>query len=275
VLPAGRRPERRCAADHAVHDDIPDNVAAHLTRRSATRTRAIAGRPHRLSSGLDIERSASTPLETRGVYARWDADDQRLRVYSSTQTPTSVRAAIATCLELPFAQVECIAPDVGGGFGVKIMHPWPRSCWCPWAARSSATTSSSPRTAASTSSPPTTNAARSTTIEVGFDDDGRILGLDVRFLHDHGAYIPYGLIVPIITSTQLLGPYRIEHYRVDVPQRCTPTRCRSRPTAGGPAAGLLRDGAHDRRIARDLGKDRTEVRAATSSSPTRCPTTSG
>jgi carbon-monoxide dehydrogenase large subunit len=48
---------------------------------------------------------------------------------------------------------------------------------------------------------------------VGFDDDGRLLGLDVRFWHDNGAYTPYGVIVPIITSTQLLGPYKPGAYR--------------------------------------------------------------
>ena len=52
-------------------------------------------------------------------------------------------------------------------------------------------------------------------VEVGFDDDGRVLGLDVTFWHDNGAYTPYGIIVPIITSTQLLGPYKPGAYRVE------------------------------------------------------------
>ena len=37
----------------------------------------------------------------------------------------------------------------------------------------------------------------------------------MRFLHDNGAYTPYGIIVPIITSTQLLGPYKPGAYRVE------------------------------------------------------------
>jgi 1-aminocyclopropane-1-carboxylate deaminase len=52
-------------------------------------------------------------------------------------------------------------------------------------------------------------------VTVGFDDDGRILALDVRFWHDNGAYTPYGIIVPIITATQLLGPYKPGAYRVE------------------------------------------------------------
>ena len=60
--------------------------------------------------------------------------DRSLRVYSSTQTSTSVRIALAAKLDLPAGQVEVIAPDVGGGFGVKIVHPWPEEVLVPWAA---------------------------------------------------------------------------------------------------------------------------------------------
>jgi carbon-monoxide dehydrogenase large subunit len=74
------------------------------------------------------------PMEGKGVHARWDADDRSLRVYSSTQASTSVRAAIAAKLELSLDKVEVIAPDVGGGFGVKIVHPWPEELLVPMAA---------------------------------------------------------------------------------------------------------------------------------------------
>ena len=91
---------------------------------------AIAAAPHRLALDLRIERSASMPMEGKGVLAHWDADDRTLRVHSSTQTSTSVRLAVAAKLELPPDRVEVITPDVGGGFGVKIVHPGPRRSWC-------------------------------------------------------------------------------------------------------------------------------------------------
>jgi aerobic carbon-monoxide dehydrogenase large subunit len=254
-----------------VHDDVPRNIAADHTQQIGDASAALAGAPHRLSLRFDIERSASTPLEGRGVFARWDGDDQRLRVYSSTQTPTSVRAAVATLLELPFAQVECIAPDVGGGFGVKIMHPWPEEVLVPWAARvlEHEVKFTEDRREHFVSA----NHERGQVqfVEVGFDDDGRVLGMDVRILHDHGAYIPYGLIVPIITTTQALGPYRIEHYRArfesiytnTVP--VTPYR-----GAGRPQGCFLMERTMDR-IAAELGKDRTEVRAVNLIQPEEMP----
>ena len=76
------------------------------------------------------------PMEGKGVLARWDADDQSLLVHTSTQTSTSVRQAIAAKLGLPVDRVEVVTPDVGGGFGVKIVHPWPEEVLVPVGARS-------------------------------------------------------------------------------------------------------------------------------------------
>ena len=54
--------------------------------------------PQSHSGRSEIERSASTPLEGRGVLARWDAEDDSLRVYSSTQTTTVRPAASKTAV---------------------------------------------------------------------------------------------------------------------------------------------------------------------------------
>ncbi len=270
-LPAVVGPERALQADQAVHDDIADNVAAHLEQEIGDARAAIADAAHRLSFRLDIERSASTPMETRGTYARWDADDQRLRLYSSTQAPTSVRAAVAAYLGLDLAQVECIAPDIGGGFGVKIMHPWPEEILVPWVARELGHDVKFTEDRREHFVSANHERAQVHQVEVGFDDEGRVLGLDVEFVHDHGAYIPYGLIVPIITSTQLIGPYKLENYRVtfdSVYTNTTPvTPYRG---AGRPQGCFVMERTIDR-IAAHLGRDRTEVRAANFLQPEELP----
>jgi aerobic carbon-monoxide dehydrogenase large subunit len=271
VLPPVVGPEAAREATHAVHDEIPDNLAARHEQTIGDAGRAIADAPNVLEFRLDIERSASMPMEGRGTLARWDADDQRLRVYSSTQAPTSVRAAVAAFLELPLEQVECITPDVGGGFGVKIVHPWPEEILVPWVARELGHEVKFVEDRREHFVSATHERAQVQQIKVGFDDQGRILGLDVEILHDHGAYIPYGLIVPIITSTQLLGPYRIEQYRVvfdsvytnTVP--VTPYR-----GAGRPQGCFAMERTMDR-IARHLGRDRTEVRSVNMLQPEELP----
>ena len=123
------------AGEVLVHPDVPGNIAAHLVQGDDGVEAALAAAPHLIELDLEIERSASMPMEGKGVYARWDVRDDSLRMYSSTQTSTSVRLAVAARLGLPPSKVECIAPDVGGGFGVKIVHPWPEEVLVPWAAR--------------------------------------------------------------------------------------------------------------------------------------------
>ena len=134
---------------HLVHEDAPGNIAAHMVQENGDVEAALAKAPHTLTLDLSIERSACMPMEGKGVYARWNSEDGELRIYSSTQTTTGVRAAVAAKLDLPLAKVECIAPDVGGGFGVKIMHPWPEEVLVPWAARSDSASAATSRAPAS------------------------------------------------------------------------------------------------------------------------------
>ncbi|MFI6595369.1 aerobic carbon-monoxide dehydrogenase large subunit [Nonomuraea sp. NPDC050536] len=243
-----------------VHDDVPGNVGANLVQEVGSARESIETSPHTLAFRLDIERSASMPLEGRGVYARWDGTD--LRVYSSTQTSTSVRMAVAAALELPLTHVEVIAPDVGGGFGVKIVHPWPEEVLVPWAAMTLGREVKWAEDRREHFISSAHERAQVQYVRVGFDDDGRVLGLEVTFLHDHGAYTPYGIIVPIITSTQLLGPYKIGSYRVEFTSVYTNTvQVTPYRGAGRPQGVFCMERTMDK-IAQYLGKDRTEVRAA-------------
>ena len=259
-LPAVVGVEAARAAEHLVHDDVPGNVAARMVQETGDADAVIDAAPHQLELDLAIERSASMPMEGKGVLAKWDADDRSLTVHSSTQTSTSVRQAIAAKLALPVDRVEVITPDVGGGFGVKIVHPWPEEILVPWAAirlgqpvkwtedrREHFVSSAHER-------------GQLHHVRVGYDDEGRLLGLSVKFWHDHGAYIPYGLIVPIITSTQLLGPYKPGVYRVEFESLYTNTVIVTPYRgAGRPQGCFVMERTMDA-IAADLGLDRTVVR---------------
>ena len=259
-LPAVVGIEAARAAEHLVHADVPGNVAGHLVQSNGDAAAAIAAAPRTLDLDLYIERSASTPLEGRGVLARWDTESRRLRIWTSTQTSTGVRAAVAAKLDLALADVDVITPDVGGGFGVKIVHPWPEEVLVPWAARLldlpvKFTEDRLEHFVASAH-----ERGQRHQVRVGFDDDGRVLGLDVRFWHDNGAYIPYGLIVPIITSTQLLGPYKPGAYRVEFSSLYTNTVIVTPYRgAGRPQGAFVMERTMDA-IAAALGLDRTVVR---------------
>ncbi|MEX0868296.1 MAG: aerobic carbon-monoxide dehydrogenase large subunit, partial [Nitriliruptoraceae bacterium] len=271
VQPAVVGPRTAKIAANAVHDEVADNVAATMTQEIGNPSLAISAAPHRLTFELEIERSASMPMEGRGTYARWDADRGQMRVYSSTQTPTSVRAAVATLLGLPFADVECIAPDIGGGFGTKIVHPWPEEVLVPWSARQLDHDVKFVEDRREHFISATHERGQVHTVDVGFDGDGRVVGLDVRFVHDNGAYVPYGLIVPIITSTQLLGPYRITDYRVTFDSVYTNTvPVTPYRGAGRPQGCFVMERTMDR-IAAELGLDRTVVRERNFITPEEMP----
>ncbi len=247
-------------ADVLVHGDVAGNVAAHLVQEVGDAPAAIAGAPHQLVLHLSVERSASTPLEGKGVYARWDAADGSLRVYTSTQTSTSVRAAVAARLDLPLDKVEVVAPDVGGGFGVKIMHPWPEEVLVPWAARLLGREIKWTEDRREHFVSSAHERGQLQTVRVGFGDDGRLHGLDVQILHDNGAYTPYGIIVPIITATQLLGPYKPGAYRVEFTSLYTNTVIVTPYRGAGRPQGVYAMERTMDRIADFLGLDRTIVR---------------
>jgi len=260
LLPPVVGVERARDGGALVHDDVPGNVAATMVQEVGDAAAAIDTSPRRQRLQLSIERSASMPMEGKGVLARWDADDESLLVHTSTQTSTSVRQAIAAKLSLPVDRVEVVTPDVGGGFGVKIVHPWPEEILVPWASvrlnrpvkwvedrREHFISSAHER-------------GQLHDVTVGYGDDGRITGLSVQFWHDNGAYTPYGLIVPIITSTQLLGPYKPTAYRVEFASLYTNTvMVTPYRGAGRPQGCFVMERVMDA-IAADLGLDRALVR---------------
>ncbi|MDT9594011.1 aerobic carbon-monoxide dehydrogenase large subunit [Nocardioides zeae] len=253
---------KAAAGEELVYDDIPGNAAAVSTQAYGDAASQVADAPHRLQFEWDIERSACMPMEGKGVHARWDAHEEKLTLWTATQTSTGVRGAVSAKLGLDLTQVDVITPDVGGGFGVKIVHPWPEEIMVPWAAirlgRDVKWTEDRREHFVSSAH----ERAQLLTVDVGFDDDGRVLGLEVDILHDHGAYIPYGLIVPINASTQLLGPYRPGAYRVTFTSLYTNTVLVTPYRGAGRPQGVYAMERTMDRIAQYLGKDRLDVRAA-------------
>ena len=182
-----------------------------------------------------------------------------------------MRAAVAAKLDLALTDVDVITPDVGGGFGVKIMHPWPEEVLVPWAARQLLRPVKFTEDRREHFIASAHERAQLHHVTVGFEDDGRIRGLSVRFWHDNGAYVPYGLIVPIVTSTQLLGPYKPDAYRVEFDSLYTNTvLVTPYRGAGRPHGCFVMERTVDA-IAAELGLDRAEVRARNFIQPDEMP----
>jgi carbon-monoxide dehydrogenase large subunit len=243
-----------------VHDDIGTNVCAEYTQRVGDPDAAFARARHVFRERLHLDRGTASPIETRGVVAVWDAKTRSLVVYDSTQAPIPIRNRLAALFELPQNNVRVIAPDLGGGFGPKIMMCYPEEVLVPYAAMLLGRPVKWIEDRRECFVSMNQEREQLHDAEIGVDDDGRIQAVRTRFLHDAGAYIPYGLIVPIVASTQLVGPYRIPNYECTFKAVFTnkvivsPYR-----GAGRPHGCFVMERLMDR-VARELRLDRAEVR---------------
>src|SRR3989442_1379687 len=152
-------------------------------------------------------------METRGLVAEYNAMAGLLTVWASTQAPHQVRQFICELLDLPPHRVRVIAPDVGGGFGAKLIV-CQEGVLIPFLARRCGRPVRWLEDRLEHMLTATQERTQIHTVEVGFDDEGRLLALRDQFVHDTGAYTPRGLVVPLLSASMLGGPYRIPSIEV-------------------------------------------------------------
>ncbi len=195
-----------------VHDQLPSNLAAHAVQRKGDYARARAQAHTVIARRFRYDRGASAAIENRAVVAQWDPHAEELTVWDTTQAPIPIRNGLAQLLGLLESQVRVVAPFVGGGFGPKIMMYYPEEVLIPWAAirlgRPVKWTEDRQENFFAT----TQERGQIHDAELAVTKDGTILGVRDVFLHDTGAYDPYGLTVPINSQCTLLGPYDIPNY---------------------------------------------------------------
>ena len=195
-----------------VHEDVRGNIAAHVRQGRGNYAAARPRADHIISRRFHYDHGASSPIETRGIVANWDARANALTVWDTTQAPVFLRNGLAAMLGLSERQVRVIAPFVGGGFGPKIMLFYPEEVVIPWAAKKLNRPIKWIEDRLEHFFATTQERGQTHDAEIALDVDGRILGVKDVFLHDTGAYNPYGLTVPINSQCTLLGPYVVPNY---------------------------------------------------------------
>jgi aerobic carbon-monoxide dehydrogenase large subunit len=238
----------------------PANVAGGFSEATGDVEAALRAAPRVFELRLGIERSAAMPMEGRAVFARYDADDDRLLVYDSTQVPTGIRSGLARMLGMDPERVEVVAPDVGGAFGMKGMRFYTEEVVVPWAARRLGRPVRWAEDRREQFIGSNHERGQLHEVRAGCDADGRLLALDVSFVHDTGAYLPYGLIVPLNTVAHLQGPYRVPAFRYAFRSVYTNTVPTSPYRGGGRPQGVFVVERVMDRIADELGLDRVDVR---------------
>lgn len=243
-----------------IHDDLGSNLAAHVVQSKGDWETARSQAATVLSRRFLYDRGTAAAIENRGVVADWDSRARRLTVWDTTQAPIPIRNGLAGMLGLSESQVRVIAPFLGGGFGPKIMMFYPEEVLVPWLSMRLGRPIKWIEDREENFYATTQERGQIHDAEIALDRDGVVLGVRDTFLHDNGAYNPYGLTVPINSQCTLLGPYRVPHYRSEFRAVFTNKPIVTPYRGAGRQHGVF---VMERLLdlaARELGIDRTEIR---------------
>ena len=195
-----------------VHDDLESNIAAHLIQEKGDVDAVWRDAAVVIARRFRYDHGYAAPMETRGIVAQWDARAQHLTVWDTTQAPIPIRNGLASRLGLSETQVRVIAPFIGGGFGPKIMMFYPEEMLVPWAAMQLDRPLKWIEDRRESFVAMTHEREQIHDAAIAVTKTGKILALKDSFLHDSGAYIPYGLTVPLNAQCTLLGMYKVPNY---------------------------------------------------------------
>jgi carbon-monoxide dehydrogenase large subunit len=252
------------------HSDLASNVAAVVAMSYGDVEAAFARATHVFEDELFLHRGGAMTLEGRAVLANYDASADMLTVWSATQTPHLCRATLADLFERDLEAIRVIAPHVGGGFGTKAPF-YAEEAVIPAAAMKLGRPVAWQEDRREHFLSATQERDQYWKVAIAVDNKGKILGLSGTLLHDTGAFLPWGIIMPYISATTFPGPYVVPAYRVEATvvftNRVPTTVVRG---AGRPQAVFAMERLMDR-VARELDIDRAELRRRNMIGPEQMP----
>ena len=243
-----------------IHDDLGSNLNAHVIQEKGNYAWAVEQADLVIKRHLSYDRGTAAAMENRGIVATWDAKTEQLTMWDTTQAPIPIRNGIAAMLGLSERQVRVIAPFIGGGFGPKIMMFYPEEVLLAWITKQLNRPIKWIEDRRENFFATTQERGQIHDAEIALTRDGRVLGVKDVFLHDVGAYAPYGLTVPINSQCTLLGQYDVANYYTEFKAVFTNKPLVTPYRGAGRQHGVyvmerLLDAA-----ARELGIDRAEIR---------------
>ena len=222
---------------------------------------AFAAAPHVVSLRLESNRLSANAIEPRGAIGDYNAADDTYTLYSSNQDPHSMRKSLA---ELIFKQSESkfrvVAPDVGGGFGMKA-DAYPEEGPVLWASRRCRRPVKWIASRSESLQGDTHGRDQVVHGEMALDAAGKILAIRARSMHGFGAYVVSAAVAPLVFALRFIpSVYDVKAFHAVTQGVFTNTS----PTgpyrgAGRPEATYLVERLLDRAAA-ELGIDRVEIR---------------
>jgi carbon-monoxide dehydrogenase large subunit len=241
------------------HSHSPHNLLAEFNMGFGDVEAAFASAPHVFRESLWQHRGGSHSIECRGVVAVHDPIQDRLTVWSSTQTPHAAARILCDLLGRDENQLRVIAPDIGGGFGPKLVF-YPEDVSVAVAALLLKRPVKWIEDRYEHFIATTQERDQYWDVEIAVDCDGRIRGVRGALIHDHGAYTARGVNVPYGSAAAMTLCYEVPAYQLNVKLALT-NKVPVTPVrgAGQPQGVFAMERLMDR-VARELGLDRAEVR---------------
>jgi aerobic carbon-monoxide dehydrogenase large subunit len=252
------------------HANVPDNVAAKFALSYGNVSAAFENAHSVVEVALTQQRGSGHAIECRAVLAHFDKPSDKLTIWNAGQLPHVDRRNLEILLRLDPSQLRVIMPDVGGGFGTKALF-YPETAVVAWCALALERPVKWVEDRRENFLAATQERDQYWDLSLALTRDGEILGLRGRLLHDNGAYLPHGIVLPLIAGTTVPGPYVVPNFQLDVTVALTnlvpttPVR-----GAGRPQAVFAMERLMDK-AARALAIDPAELRARNLIKPEQMP----
>ncbi|WP_448539356.1 xanthine dehydrogenase family protein molybdopterin-binding subunit [Roseiflexus sp.] len=258
-LPAVADMEQALRPDAPLLFEGTQNNIDHVWRRKRGDVEAAFADAHRIVKLRMIsQRLAGVPMEGRAVLTAPDPTTGGLTVWTSTQAAHWIRRDLAKMLGMPENQIRVIAPDVGGGFGVKI-GVYPEEAALAALTRRLGIPLRWVETRLEHMQATTHGRAQVAWYEAAVTAEGIVTALRARVIADLGAY-PVSAGIPDLTGMMAVGVYRIP--AVDYEITCVYTN--TTPVAAYRGAGRPEAAYYIERlmdtIALELNLDPVDVR---------------
>jgi carbon-monoxide dehydrogenase large subunit len=242
-----------------VHRGAAHNLLAEFDMGYGDVDGAFAGAAHVLRESLWQHRGGGHSIECRGTIARLEPAEDRLTVWTSTQTPHAAQRLLCGMLGRDENQLRVITPDVGGGFGPKLIF-YPEDVAVAVAALRLGRPVKWIEDRREHFVATTQERDQYWDVEIALDADGSIRGVRGTLIHDHGAYTARGTNLPYESAQTVTLAYHVPAYRLDVRLALT-NKVPVTPVrgAGQPQGAFVMERLLDR-AAQVLGLDRAEIR---------------
>jgi carbon-monoxide dehydrogenase large subunit len=211
-LPVVVDPEKALeAASPLVHEELGTNQTHEWTIGGGDMDAAFSDADVVVERRIVNHRTAGSPIEPRSVVA--DYRGGQFTLHLTSQNPHLIRLFMAGEFGVSEDKIRVIAPDVGGGFGVKITH-YGEEVLAAWAARALGRPVKWTETRSEHMSSSIHGRDQIDYVKMGAKRDGTITGIECTAICDLGAY--FTLLTPFIpcfTGFVISGCYKIPNLK--------------------------------------------------------------